>query len=65
MIFWPESVTHWLDKESTVNTDDVKIEMLIEDTGGAIDVPMLPEPDADEAVPDVPAPDADPVVNPG
>jgi tripartite ATP-independent transporter DctM subunit len=65
VIFWPESVTHWLDKESNVNTDDVKIEMLIEDTGGAIDVPMLPEPGADEAVPDVPAPDADPVVNPG
>jgi hypothetical protein len=32
VIFWPESVTYWLDKEVKVNTDDVKIEMKIEDT---------------------------------
>ena len=33
VIFWPESVTYWLDKEQVVNTDDVRIEMTIEDTG--------------------------------
>ena len=32
VIFWPESVTYWLDKEQKVNVDDVKIEMQIEDT---------------------------------
>jgi len=59
VIFWPESVTHWLDKESTINTDDVKIEMLIEDTGGAIDVPMFPDSSASEEESlVVPAPDA-------
>jgi hypothetical protein len=35
VIFWPQSVTYWLDKEAKVNTDDVKIEMQIEDTGEA------------------------------
>ena len=65
VIFWPESVTHWLDKESVVNTDDVRIEMQIEDTGGAVDVPMFPESGAAEAVPEVPAPEAGPAVNPG
>ena len=32
VIFWPESVTYWLDKEQKINVDDVKIEMKIEDT---------------------------------
>ncbi|AWI53707.1 C4-dicarboxylate ABC transporter [Aquabacterium olei] len=35
VIFWPQSVTYWLDKDAKVNTDDVKIEMQIEDTGEA------------------------------
>ena len=33
VIFWPESVTAFLDKETAVNTDDVHIEMQIEDLG--------------------------------
>ena len=32
VIFWPESVTYWLDKELKVDVDNVKIEMKIEDT---------------------------------
>jgi tripartite ATP-independent transporter DctM subunit len=32
VIFWPESVTYWLDKEQKVDVDNVKIEMKIEDT---------------------------------
>jgi len=48
VIFWPASVTYWLDKEQKVNTDDVKIEMMIEDTGPA-DVPEMPLPDGSEA----------------
>ena len=39
VIFWPESVTYWLDKEAVVNTDEVHIEMKIEDTGAPQDVP--------------------------
>ncbi|WP_338440009.1 TRAP transporter large permease subunit [uncultured Aquabacterium sp.] len=39
VIFWPESVTYWLDKEAVVNTDEVHIEMKIEDTGAPEDVP--------------------------
>ncbi|MDO9271746.1 MAG: TRAP transporter large permease subunit [Rugosibacter sp.] len=35
VIFWPGSVTYWLDKEQTVNTDEVKMDMQIEDTGAA------------------------------
>jgi tripartite ATP-independent transporter DctM subunit len=47
VIVWPQSVTAWLDKEVEVNTDDVKIEMQIEDT--AVDAPpTLP---VDESVP--------------
>jgi tripartite ATP-independent transporter DctM subunit len=34
VIFWPSSVTYWLDKEQKVNVDDVKIDMQIEDTAG-------------------------------
>jgi len=53
VIFWPESVTYWLDKEQAVNTDDVRIEMKIDDTGAPPDVPdeaasvPVPEPQAD------------------
>lgn len=43
VIFWPESVTYWLDKEQVVNTDDVRIEMKIEDTGGPEDAASLPD----------------------
>jgi tripartite ATP-independent transporter DctM subunit len=32
VIFWPESVTYWLDKEQKFNADDVIIDMQIEDT---------------------------------
>jgi tripartite ATP-independent transporter DctM subunit len=39
VIFWPESVTYWLDKEAVVNTDEVHIEMKIDDTGAPDDVP--------------------------
>ncbi len=39
VIFWPGSVTYWLGKEQVVNTDDVHIDMKIEDTGGAVDGP--------------------------
>jgi len=39
VIFWPESVTYWLDKEAVVNTDEVRIEMKIDDTGAPDDVP--------------------------
>ncbi len=50
VIVWPESVTYWLDKESTVNVDDVKIEMKIEDTGAPDDVKVpLPESAAEPA----------------
>jgi tripartite ATP-independent transporter DctM subunit len=42
VIFWPGSVTYWLDKEQVVNTEDVKIDVQIEDTGA-------PEPTAPEA----------------
>jgi tripartite ATP-independent transporter DctM subunit len=50
VIVWPESVTYWLDKESTVNVDDVKIEMKIEDTGAPDDVQVpLPETAAEPA----------------
>jgi hypothetical protein len=43
-------VTYWLDKEQVVNTDDVKIEMQIEDTGAD---PVMPAPDeaASDAAP--------------
>lgn len=37
VIFWPGSVTYWLDKEQNVNVDDVKIEMKIEDTAAPDD----------------------------
>ena len=50
VIFWPESVTYWLEKEQKVNVDEIKIEMQIEDTGGPdADMPAVdgevPEPD--------------------
>jgi predicted histidine transporter YuiF (NhaC family) len=78
VIFWPESVTYWLDKEQKVNVDDVKIEMKIEDTAepdaansvasvasGAI--PAASPADEGDAAPSlaVPAPDApDPAEDP-
>jgi len=61
VIFWPGSVTYWLDKEEVVNTDDVKIEMKIEDTGGADAAPAMPGSSASAASaaePGLPAPDA-------
>jgi tripartite ATP-independent transporter DctM subunit len=66
VIVWPGSVTYWLDKEKVINTDDVKIDVKIEDTGSPADVPAMPAPAAasepasgvDGAVPlPVPAPD--------
>ncbi|HET6789315.1 MAG TPA: TRAP transporter large permease subunit [Aquabacterium sp.] len=47
VIFWPESVTYWLEKEAQVNVDDVKIEMKIEDTGepSMESTPAMPMPD--------------------
>lgn len=53
VIFWPESVTYWLDKEQQINTDDVRIEMKIEDTGGD---PDLGAPAFDGLAPDGDAP---------
>jgi len=61
VIFWPGSVTFWLDKEEVVNTDDVKIEMKIEDTGGADVAPVMAESSASAASasePGLPTPDA-------
>jgi hypothetical protein len=50
VIFWPASVTYWLDKAQALNADEVKIEMKIEDTGA--DAVPVPAPDAvDEADP--------------
>ncbi|MBH1987725.1 MAG: TRAP transporter large permease subunit [Burkholderiales bacterium] len=52
VIFWPQSVTHWLEKEQAVNPDSVEIEMQIQDMG-------MPEPDATdppEALPEGGAP---------
>jgi len=69
VIFWPASVTYWLDKEAVVNTDDVHIEMKIEDTGAPDDVASMPgmaasvpEGDATSqpSIPVPPAPDEDP-----
>jgi len=57
VIVWPESVTYWLDKEVKVNTDDVKIEMKIEDTGSDV-APDMPAPEAAAAM--ASEPDADP-----
>ncbi len=42
VIFWPESVTYWLDKEQAVNTDEVRIDMQIEDTGAPEGPGMAP-----------------------
>ncbi len=44
VIFWPESVTHFLDKEQAVNVDDVHIDMQIEDTGSPDVDPVVPNP---------------------
>ena len=55
VIFWPESVTYWLDKEAAVNPDDVRIEMQIEDTGSSAD-PAMPDVPAAEPPPPVVAP---------
>ncbi|RZI82134.1 MAG: TRAP transporter large permease subunit, partial [Rubrivivax sp.] len=41
VIFWPQSVTHWLDKEAVVDVDKVKIDMPVDETA----------PDPGEAVP--------------
>jgi tripartite ATP-independent transporter DctM subunit len=64
VIFWPGSVTFWLDKEQKVNVDDVKIEMKIEDTDAAGSAPNMPEPSASEAqgsvTPSVPVPPPEP-----
>lgn len=66
VIFWPESVTYWLDKEQVVNTDEVRIEMKIEDTGAPPDVSAeapsaasASSPEADVPLPDGPG-DSDP-----
>jgi tripartite ATP-independent transporter DctM subunit len=53
VIFWPQSVTYWLDKEETVDVDKVKIEMPVDDSGGTAD-PVMPDQPADAA--SVPAP---------
>ncbi|WP_236651016.1 TRAP transporter large permease [Aquabacterium fontiphilum] len=52
LIFWPESVTYWLDKEAAVNVDDVTIDMQIEDMGGdPLSLPTEPGEDGTEAAP--------------
>jgi tripartite ATP-independent transporter DctM subunit len=48
VIFWPTSVTYWLEKEQKVNVDDVKIDVQIEDMGGA-QLPSLGDVPADTA----------------
>jgi tripartite ATP-independent transporter DctM subunit len=64
VIFWPESVTYWLDKEQKVDVDNVKIEMKIEDTAeepdAAASVANGPssaasQPDGGMPVPEAPA----------
>ena len=45
VIFWPQSVTHWLEKEQVVNPDSVEIEMQIQDMG-------MPEPDVPSPLPE-------------
>ena len=50
LIFWPESVTYWLDKEPQVNLDEVTIDMQIEDMGE--DAPSV---EPDDVPLDVPA----------
>lgn len=54
VIFWPGSVTYWLDKEQQVNTDDVKIDMMIEDTGNDL---VVPDMGIEQPAMEVPAPD--------
>ncbi|MDQ0456241.1 TRAP transporter large permease [Rhizobium paknamense] len=36
VIFWPESVTHWLDKSQKIDLNDVKIEVPAFGTGGGL-----------------------------
>lgn len=63
VIFWPESVTYWLDKGPDVNLDDVRIEMQIEDTGMDA-APEMPVPaEAEGGEPTLPAV-ADPATAP-
>lgn len=57
VIFWPESVTHWLDKPPPVNTDDVRIEMQIEDMGRD-PAELTPASQPSDAVQAEPGPDA-------
>jgi len=54
LIFWPESVTYWLEKEPQVNLDEVTIDVQIEDMGSdvSVDVPAV---ESDNVPLDVPA----------
>lgn len=54
LIFWPESVTYWLEKEPQVNLDEVTIDVQIEDMGSdvSVDVPAV---ESDDVPLDVPA----------
>ena len=56
VIFWPESVTYFLDKEAEINTDDVRIEMQIEDLGSDPVSPVLPDASPAEEGAEMPAP---------
>jgi hypothetical protein len=68
VIFWPGSVTYWLDKEQVINTDDVKIDVQIQDTAEPEVPTVLPEAapassapasGAEGAVPGLPVPAPD------
>jgi tripartite ATP-independent transporter DctM subunit len=55
VIFWPGSVTHWLDKGPAINPDAVEINVEIQDMGSD---PVVPEVTPDTAPPEPKAPDA-------
>jgi tripartite ATP-independent transporter DctM subunit len=50
VIFWPASVTYWLDKDAGVNAEEVHIDLKIEDTGSPESPPAASAPEVDEPV---------------
>ncbi len=59
VIFWPQSVTYWLDKEAVVDVDKVQIEMPADLTAPADEGASAPTEDS------VPPPDVPPEEDPG
>ena len=56
VIFWPGSVTHWLDKGPVVDPDAVQIDMQIQDMGADPVVPALTPDESNTPASSVPAP---------